>query len=71
MKKIVSVLALILMISFVSNAQDKSNKKKKTYKVEKTDTSLPIGKPITNRGVYLLEFTEGESEPVVFKWVKM
>jgi peptide-methionine (R)-S-oxide reductase len=37
MKKIVSVLALILMISFVSNAQDKSNKKKKTYKVEKTD----------------------------------
>ena len=24
-----------------------------------------------SRGVYLLEFTEGESEPVVMKWVKM
>ncbi|TRX31190.1 amino acid adenylation domain-containing protein [Flavobacterium sp. ZT3R18] len=27
------------------------------YKVSKTDTVLPIGKPITNRGVYLLDGT--------------
>ena len=37
MKKITSIFILVLMISCVGNAQNSSEEKKKTYKVEKTD----------------------------------
>jgi len=37
MKKIVSIFILVLMISCAGNAQNSSEEKKKTYKVEKTD----------------------------------
>lgn len=38
MKKIASIFILVLMMSCVGNAQEKSKEKKKTYKVEKTET---------------------------------
>lgn len=38
MKKIVSIFILMLMISCVGNAQNSSEKKKKTYKVEKSES---------------------------------
>lgn len=37
MKKIVSIFILVLMISCAGNAQNSSEEKKKTYKIEKTD----------------------------------